>query len=63
MLFFWTFYSLKKSRQNVSLFPQAAQLFLTLKCLFGTKSVISEGSCDSEDWSSDAENTTLPSQV
>ncbi len=44
-------------------FPQAAQLFLTLKCLFGTKSVISEGSCDSEDWSNDAENSALPSQV
>ncbi len=24
--------------------------------------MISEGSCDSEDWSNDAENTALPSQ-
>jgi len=35
------------------------------KCLLSSKSsirMISEGSCDTEDWSNDAENSALPSQ-
>ncbi len=47
-------------------FPQkywAAQLFLTLKMFLEQQisilEMISEGSCDSEDWSNDAENSAL----
>ncbi len=47
---------------------KAAQLFNNdnnKKCFLSTKSayqIISEGSCDSEDWSNDAENSALPLQ-
>ncbi len=46
-----------------------AQLFSTLiiirnVCCAANQHIrmISEGSCDTEDWSNDAENSTLPSQ-
>ncbi len=63
MLFFWTFYLTK----YISQFPQkyeAAQLFLiidnNLKYFLSSKSVYYNDfwrSCDTEDWSNDAENT------
>ncbi len=47
----------------------AAQLFSTLIIIENVSNganqnirVISEGSCDTEDWSNDAENSALPSQ-
>ncbi len=52
-------------KQNVSLFPhEAAQLFSTLIIIRNVSwaanqhiRMISEGSCDTEDWSNDAENS------
>ncbi len=66
MLFFCTFYSSKSPEKKVSPFPQkfqAAQLFssLIIIALLANQHIrmISEGSCDTEDWSNDAENTAL----
>ncbi len=64
MLFFCTFYSSFNVERNVSQKYLAAQLFSTLiKSVSWAVnqhiSMISEGSCDTEDWSNDAENTAL----
>ncbi len=57
---------------NVSQFPQkyeAAQLFTTLSIIINVSwaanqhRMISEGSCDTEDWSNDAENTALITRI
>ncbi len=53
MLFFWTFYSSKEPEKN------STQLSSTEN---QNISMISEGSCDTEDWSKDAENSALKSQ-
>ncbi len=68
MLFFWTFYS-SKNPEKKSMFPQkyeAAWLFSTLiiiinVCWAANQHIrmISEGSCDTEDWINDAENSAL----
>ncbi len=57
----------RKEKENVSQFPQkyeAAQLFSTQIIIRNVSSesdqyirMISEGSCDTEDWSNDAENS------
>ncbi len=71
MLFFWTFYSSKNPENNVSQFPhkyEAAQLFSTMiinknKTKYWALNqhikMISEGSCDTEDWRNDAEKSAL----
>ncbi len=57
-------YSSKNPEKN-----EATQLFSTLIIIRNISSeanqnirMISEGSCDTEDWSNDAENSALPSQ-
>ncbi len=73
MLFFSTFvFSQNPEEKKKSQFPQrysAAQLFATLIIIRNVSwaanqhiRMISEGSCDTEDWSNDAENTALSSQ-
>ncbi len=66
MQFFWTFYSARNPGEKS--FPQkykAAQLFSTLVIINVSWAanlhiiMISGGSCDTEDWSNDAENTAL----
>ncbi len=60
MLFFWIFYLLNNPKK-ISQFPQkywAAQLFSTLLINVSWAAnqhiiMISEGSCDTEDWSND----------
>ncbi len=69
MLFFWTFYLSKNPEKKVLWFPQkyeAAQLFSTLMIIRNDSwaashhiRMISEESCDTEDWSNDAENSVL----
>ncbi len=68
MLFFWTFYSSKSPEKwiTVSQKYEAAQLFFNIdnikKCFLSSKQhiiIISEGSCDTEGWSNDAENLAL----
>jgi len=61
MLFFLTFYSSKNTEKlNASRFPKKYELFKTdnnnQKCFF-EQQIITEGSCDTEDWSNDAENS------
>ncbi len=74
-MFFRTFYSSKNPEiKTVSWFPQkyeAAQLFSTMIIIIKNASwaanqhigVISEGSCDTEDWSNDAENSDLITEI
>ncbi len=64
MLFVCTFYSSFNVERNVSQKYLAAQLFSTLILNVSLAAdqyiiMISEGSCDAEDWSNDAENTAL----
>ncbi len=65
MLFFWTFYSskiLKKIPQNIKQWKPFFSIDNNNTCFLSTNqhiSLISEGSCDTEDWSNDAENTAL----
>ncbi len=74
MLFLWTFYSPKNPKKyNVSQFSQkywAAQLLSTLILIRNVSwavnqhiRMISEGSCDTEDWSNDAENSALITEI
>jgi len=70
-MFFWTFFSSKNPEKNVSCVShkyEAAQLFFNIdnnNTKFRSWAanqhirVISEGSCDNEDWSNDAENSAL----
>ncbi len=58
-MLFWTFYSSKHPQckvfsinSNMKYYWEANQYIR----------MISEGSCDTEDWSNDAENSALPSQ-
>ncbi len=72
MLIFWTFYLPKNPENCIKKFLQkyeAAQLFSTLILMSNIPwaanqhiRMISEGSCDTEDWSNDAENSALSSQ-
>ena len=57
MLFFLTFYSSKNPEKSITGFKKykAAQLFPMLIINQHIR-MISEGSCDTEDWSNDAEN-------
>ncbi len=67
-MFFWTFYSPKSPEKWITFSTkyEAAQLFLTLTILRHFSwaanqviSMISEGSCDTEEWSNDAENSAF----
>jgi len=53
MLHKCSFYSSEKPKKNVKLF--STLMFLEHQII----RVISEGSCDTEDWSNDAENSAL----
>ncbi len=64
-MLFVTFFS-SKDLENASQFPQkyeAAQLFSILIIIINASNqhirMISEGSCDTEDWSNDAGNSAL----
>ncbi len=71
MLFFLTFH-LSKNPEQMYQFPQepqAANQFSTLIIIRNVSlaanqhiSMISEASCDTEDWSNDTESSALPSQ-
>ena len=53
MLFFWTFYSSKNPEKEI---------LYTINVSWAADQhvrMISEGSCDTEDWSNDAENSAL----
>ena len=53
MLFFWTFYSSKNPEKKI---------LYTINVSWAADQhirMISEGSCDTEDWSNDAENSAL----
>ncbi len=74
MLLLWTFNSSKiPENKNIPRFPQkyeAAQLFSTLILIRNVSwaanqhiRMISEGSCDTEDWSNDAENSALITEI
>ncbi len=63
------FIRMLKTKQKISLFPQkyeAERLFLTLIIIRNVSSaanqyirMISEGSCDTEDWRNDADNSEI----
>ncbi len=65
MLFFRTFYSAKNAEKNLWCFHKnIKQLFSALVIIRNASwaanqhiTMISEGSCDTEDWSNDAENS------
>ncbi len=61
MLLFWTSIHQRIMNKNVSQFPQNIKLFWTLIIIRNVKHIrmISEGSCDTEDWGNDAENSAL----
>jgi len=66
MLFFWTFYLLKNPEKWVTVSTEFEQVFLTLVTIRNVSwaanhhiRMISEGSCDTEDWSNNAENSAL----
>jgi len=64
MLFFWTFYLSKNRNKKDYAFHKSGTTVLNIdnkkKGFLSTKSkhirLISEGSCETEDWSNDAEN-------
>ncbi len=71
-MFFWTFYSAKKTEKNYQGFLKyySAQLFSTLIIIRNVSwaanqyiILISEESCDTEDWSNDAENSALITEI
>ncbi len=62
MLFFLTVYLSSNSGKSITgSKKKAAQLFLTLIINQNVR-MISEGSCDTEDWSNDAENSAVSSE-
>ncbi len=67
MLFFWTFGSSKNPEKCLTV-KNIKQLFATLIIIRNVSwtpnqhRMISEGSCDTEDWSNDAENSAFQSQ-
>ncbi len=69
MLFFWTFYSSKKPENKLYSVLLCYTVFNNnnnnnIKCFFFQNifRMISEGSCDTEDWSNDAKKSALKSQ-
>ncbi len=70
MLFFWTFYSSKKPENKLYsvlllyCFQHNNNNNNNIKCFFFQNifRMISEGSCDTEDWSNDAKKSALKSQ-
>ncbi len=61
MLFFLNFY-IKRKKSQVPKKYEAAQRFPTLIINQHIR-MISEGSCDTEDWSNDAENSDLITEI
>ncbi len=60
MLFFWTFYSTKNPEENESQCFQHNIIIINVSwSAYHYIRLIYEGSCDTEDWSNDAENATL----
>ncbi len=59
MLLFWTFYSKKPEK----LYSAVFNIIIIILNVFWSANqnirMISEGSCDTEDWSNDAENSAL----
>ncbi len=61
------FFKLSTHQKSTKIFKAAklfsASLVITINVSWAAnQQMISEGSCDTEDWSNDAENSALPSQ-
>ncbi len=65
MLFFWTLYSSKNQRKKYHMFQKTILSSTTVSTLIINQHIrmISEGSCDTEDWSNDAENSALITEI
>ncbi len=61
ILFFLTLYSSKNQSKKYHMFQKIILISTTVSTLIITQHIrmISEGSCDTEDWSNDAENSAL----
>ncbi len=66
MLFFWTFYSSENPKKTCATVPTVLNFDINQKLFLSSKSVYYYDfwrSCDTEDWSNDAENTALITEI